>query len=210
MLSALNIGSTSSGSPAIASDPPTPAVTPAIPQAQFYIEVPPPPRFPTPPPATTEAAAPPLSPILSPAPTTTRSPIFLPNAPLPPPSSPAPAPSPALAALLASVAAASGAAGSSAAAGSSEPAAPAAEPFVRPQLVVPAWRMALRPPPPSRSTRSRQRRNDSGPTQEQGCAADLLGRIQGLERTMDEFREWAREDREWKREIDERLKRANL
>ena len=42
MLLALNIGSTSSGSPAIASDPPTPAIAPTVPQAQFYIEVPPP------------------------------------------------------------------------------------------------------------------------------------------------------------------------
>ena len=40
LLSALKIGTTSSGSPGLASDPPTSASALAIPQAQFYIEVP--------------------------------------------------------------------------------------------------------------------------------------------------------------------------
>ena len=68
----------------------------------------------------------------------------------------------------------------------------------------------LAPTPPSCLTRSHQRANDSGPTQEQGHTADFLGRIQGLERTMDKFREWAREEREWRCELDERLKRAGI
>ena len=38
----------------------------------------------------------------------------------------------------------------------------------------------------------------------------MLGRIQGLERTMDEFREWACKEREWRHELDERLKRAGI
>ena len=67
MLSALNIWTTSSGSPGMASDPPTLASAPKIPHAQFYVEVPAPAptalRFPAPPSATAEAATPQLSPL---------------------------------------------------------------------------------------------------------------------------------------------------
>jgi hypothetical protein len=197
MLSALNIGTTSSGSPGMASDPPTPASAPKIPQAQFYVEVPAPAptasRFPAPPSATAEAAAPQLSPISSPAPSTSRPPIFIPNTPLPPPSSPAPT-----LPIPTSVAAASAAAGSS------------AVPFARQRLVVPDWRKALQLPPPSASTRSSRKRNTTSTTQEQGADTDLRSRVQSLEETIGELREWLHEDREWKRKVDERLRRANL
>ena len=75
---------------------------------------------------------------------------------------------------------------------------------------MPDWRKALRAPPPSTSTRSSRKRQEASATQEQGTDADLHSRIQSLEETMGELRDWLREDREWKRKVDERLKGANL
>ena len=37
----------------------------------------------------------------------------------------------------------------------------------------------------------------------------MRSRIQSLEETMGELRNWLRKEREWKRKVDERLKGAN-
>ena len=46
--------------------------------------------------------------------------------------------------------------------------------------------------------------------QEEIPAADLTSRIQSLEKRMDYFQEWLREDNEWKQQLDERLKVAGI
>ena len=232
MLSALNIGTASSGSPGIASGPPSArshspslAAAPAISQAEVYAEVPAPSQTaeqsPASPPATPEAAAPQLSSTASHTPTTILTPLFLPFSPTPPPPSRTPHFSPPPLVLPAPAATRWLPPPSpSAPAPAAHPAPPAL-----PALVAAATSLATAASParvwppvagPSAIPFAHHqlnicdwhrpfgaRRLLDNSGQQQDIAANLNSQIQSLERRADEFEEW-------KCTLEERLKAAGL
>src|SRR6201996_8178479 len=206
MFSALNIGTTSAGSPGAASDaplpapsqPPSSATPPEIRQANFFIEVPALPQTRQQPTATScatpEAADPALSPIISPTPGASRTPLFLPMStpPHPPPLPPLPPPFPMIHHPAVSTPHPSSSAPIPVSTPAPEP-APTPEPAPAPESA-PAPETAPAPKP--------------APTPEP--AADFASRIQSLEKRVGEAEEWMRMTDDWKHQVEERLRARGI
>ena len=199
MFSALNIGTTSAGSPGAASDaplpapsqPPSSAAPPEIRQANFFIEVPTLPQTRRRPTATSratpEAAEPALSPIISPAPGASRTPLFLPTST---PPTPFPTPPPFHLSL--------------------SPRIPSPPRWELPPSFPMRDHPAVSTPHPSSSAPIPVATPAPEPAPTPEPAADFASRIQSLEKRVGEAEEWMRVTDDWKRQVEERLRARGI